>query len=44
MLKVENIGSNDDFFDLGGHSLLAIKAVSRIRDVFEVDLQTQTSV
>lgn len=39
LLKVENIGINDDFFDLGGHSLLAIKSVSRIRDVFEVDLQ-----
>jgi hypothetical protein len=39
LLKVENIGANDDFFDLGGQSLLAIKSVSRIRDVFEVDLQ-----
>lgn len=38
LLKVENIGINDDFFDLGGQSLMAIKAVSRIRDVFEVDL------
>jgi aryl carrier-like protein len=39
LLKVENIGANDDFFDLGGQSLLAIKSVSRVRDVFEVDLQ-----
>ena len=37
LLKVENIGINDDFFDLGGHSLLAIKALSRIRDIFEVE-------
>jgi amino acid adenylation domain-containing protein len=41
LLKVETIGINDDFFELGGHSLLAIKAISRIRDVFEVDLQTE---
>jgi len=39
LLKVESIGINDDFFDLGGQSLSAIKSVSRIRDVFEVDLQ-----
>ncbi|MBS1191756.1 MAG: amino acid adenylation domain [Rhodocyclaceae bacterium] len=38
VLQVEPIGIHDDFFDLGGQSLLAIKAVARIRDVFEVDL------
>jgi amino acid adenylation domain-containing protein/FkbM family methyltransferase len=38
LLKVEHMGINDDFFDLGAHSLMAITAVSRIRDVFEVDL------
>lgn len=42
LLKVESIGINDSFFDLGGHSLLAIKSVSRIRDVFEIDLPIQT--
>jgi amino acid adenylation domain-containing protein/FkbM family methyltransferase len=41
LLKVDNFGIDDDFFDLGGHSLLAIRAISRIRDVFEVDLPTQ---
>ncbi len=42
LLKVENIGINDSFFDLGGHSLLAIKAVSHIRDVYNLDLPIQT--
>lgn len=41
LLKVDNIGINDDFFDLGGHSLLAIRAVPRIRDVFGVDISFQ---
>ena len=38
LLVVESIGINDDFFDLGGQSLVAIKALSRIRDTFGVDL------
>ncbi|MDR3410978.1 MAG: phosphopantetheine-binding protein, partial [Formivibrio sp.] len=41
LLKVDNVGVDDDFFDLGGHSLMAFKALSRIRDIFEVDLQVQ---
>ncbi|HVR07650.1 MAG TPA: amino acid adenylation domain-containing protein, partial [Thermoanaerobaculia bacterium] len=32
------IGPGDDFFALGGHSLLATQAVSRIREVFAVEL------
>jgi amino acid adenylation domain-containing protein len=42
LLKVERIGIHDDFFDLGGHSLMAIKALSRIRDAFDVDLPLAT--
>ena len=39
LLKVESIGRNDSFFELGGHSLLAMRAVSRLRDTFGVDVQ-----
>jgi amino acid adenylation domain-containing protein len=38
LLNVQRIGINDEFFELGGHSLLAIRALSRIRDVFKVDI------
>lgn len=42
LLKVDKIGIHDDFFDLGGHSLMAIKALSRIREEFDVDLPLAT--
>lgn len=38
LLNIPQIVPSDDFFDLGGQSLVAIKAVSRIRDAFHVDL------
>ena len=42
LLKVEHVGRQDDFFDLGGDSLMAIRAVSRVRDLFGVDIHTRT--
>ena len=38
LLNVQAVGVNEDFFELGAQSLLAIRAVSRIRDAFGVDV------
>jgi amino acid adenylation domain-containing protein len=38
VLKIDKVGIHDNFFDLGGHSLLATQVMSRIRDVFQVDI------
>jgi amino acid adenylation domain-containing protein len=38
LVGVEQVGSNESFFDLGGYSLLAMQLVSRIRDDLGVEL------
>jgi amino acid adenylation domain-containing protein len=38
VLKQKHIGIHDNFFDLGGHSLLATQAISKLREVFEIEL------
>lgn len=38
LLGVETVGIHDDLFDLGAHSLMAMKALTQMRDAFEVSL------
>ena len=38
ILRLEDVGTQDNFFNLGGHSLMAIRMISRIRSEFHVNL------
>jgi SAM-dependent methyltransferase/acyl carrier protein len=38
LLGLPHVGIHDNFFDLGGHSLLTTQLISRVRDLFKVEL------
>ncbi len=38
ILKIEQIGIHDDFFELGGDSLMAMQMISRLRRVLQIEL------
>ena len=39
LLNIDNVGIHDDFFRIGGHSLLAVKMMSKLKDLFDLDLK-----
>ncbi|MDQ1353893.1 MAG: hypothetical protein QG657_4202, partial [Acidobacteriota bacterium] len=42
LLGIEMIGMHDNFFELGGHSLIATKLMSRLREIFRIDIPLTT--
>ncbi len=42
LLGIKQIGAADNFFELGGHSLLATQLISRVREVFKVEMPLRT--
>ncbi len=38
VLRLERVGGNENFFELGGHSILATQLISRVREVFQVEV------
>jgi len=38
LLGVPQVGIHDNFFELGGHSLLTTQLISRVRELFQVEL------
>ncbi|MBV9479754.1 MAG: hypothetical protein JO249_03240, partial [Acidobacteria bacterium] len=38
VLKRDQISVQDNFFELGGHSLAATQVISRVRELFQVEL------
>ncbi|HKX31380.1 MAG TPA: amino acid adenylation domain-containing protein [Blastocatellia bacterium] len=42
VLKLDQVGRTDNFFEIGGHSLLATRVVSRVRSTFGVEIEVRS--
>ena len=41
LLNVDAVGIHENFFELGGHSLLAVQLLSRVRQLYDVELSLE---
>jgi acyl carrier protein len=41
LLGIQGVGIHDNFFDLGGHSVIVIQLVSRLREIFGVNVDPE---
>jgi amino acid adenylation domain-containing protein len=42
LLRLDLVGRRDHFFEKGGHSLLATQLVSRVRDLFQIEIKVRS--